>query len=885
MPKRTREQAGGGGGDGDDGSSELGDEQPESDPSTGIDPSDNPQHGAPAVAAARAPANPLVDDDALLEEEDDGEDLVGEGMEADYRPMGRLDEYEEDGLDNAEYEDDVDARVRAEAELNQRDANEQYGRRRAPRALLDSSGDEADEGFQRRRHQAAQAAEGEALEDDQYFDPTADLDNLDAFDPSRMSLEEWIEQPSIQLAVRRLFHRFLSTFDSSKDASGNPVPNGRPGHYLEAVKQMCLNNQEALDVSYPHMSQEVPTLAIWVADSPAMVIPIFNLVATKFVLRYFPDYDRIHPEVRVCIVDLPISDSIRDLRHVHLNCLVKVSGTVVARSPVLPQLKMVRFDCAKCGGAQPEIVQRQTATEVKPNICVDCQSKGPFILNVERTIYRNYQKLVIQESPGTVPPGRLPRQKEVVLLGDLIDTARPGEEIEVTGTYTNNYDMLNTKHNGFPVFSTMIEANAVHKRNEQFAVHKLTDEEVSQIRRLAQDPSITQRIIDSIAPSIYGHQDVKRAIALSLFGGQDKDVHNKHRVRGDINVLLLGDPGTAKSQFLKYVEKTAHRAVYANGQGASGVGLTASVRRDPVSREWMLEGGALVLADRGVCLIDEFDKMNDQDRTSIHEAMEQQSISVSKAGIVTSLQARCAVMAAANPVGGRYQPANSFADNVDLSEPILSRFDVTCILRDEANPVIDNLLAEFVLDSHDRAHPRRIEEAKEAKEAEDADAGGDAATEAAGGRAPIPQALLQKYIVYARTNCRPVLQDVDVDKVAKFYIDLRRESSRSGGIVVAVRHLESIIRLAEVRRRARWTRGGREERVFTCATPRLQAAARMQLRSFVRDDDIDLAISVMLRSFISSQKSTVAQAMERKFSRYLNLRRDVDELLLFVLNR
>lgn len=147
-----------------------------------------------------------------------------------------------------------------------------------------------------------------------------------------------------------------------------------------------------------------------------------------------------------------------------------------------------------------------------------------------------------------------------------------------------------------------------------------------------------------------------------------------HRIRGDINVLLMGDPGTAKSQFLKYVEKTAHRAVYATGQGASAVGLTASVRKDPVTREWTLEGGALVLADKGVCLIDEFDKMNDKDRTSIHEAMEQQSISISKAGIVTSLQARCSIIAAANPTRGRYDASLSFAQNVDLTEPILSRF-------------------------------------------------------------------------------------------------------------------------------------------------------------------------------------------------------------------
>jgi DNA replication licensing factor MCM2 len=190
-----------------------------------------------------------------------------------------------------------------------------------------------------------------------------------------------------------------------------------------------------------------------------------------------------------------------------------------------------------------------------------------------------------------------------------------------------------------------------------------------------------------------------------MFGGQAKDVDRKHRIRGDINMLLLGDPGTAKSQFLKYIEKVYPRVVYTTGKGASAVGLTAGVHKDPITGEWTLEGGALVLADKGVCLIDEFDKMNEQDRTSIHEAMEQQSISVSKAGIITTLQARCSVIAAANPIGGVYRPNFNFNDNVDLTDPILSRFDVLSVIRDEVNEDEDDLLATFVINSHMKSHP------------------------------------------------------------------------------------------------------------------------------------------------------------------------------------
>ena len=204
--------------------------------------------------------------------------------------------------------------------------------------------------------------------------------------------------------------------------------------------------------------------------------------------------------------------------------------------------------------------------------------------------------MTLQESPGSVPPGRLPRHKEVILQWDLIDIARPGEEVEVTGTYTTQFDISLNARTGFPVFATIIEANHVQKKEELFSSRMLTDEDKKAILALSKDPQLAQKIIRSIAPSIYAHDDVKTAIALSMFGGVGKDIHGKHRIRGDINVLLLGDPGTAKSQFLKYVEKTSARAVYTTGQGASAVGLTASVRKDAVTKEWMLEGGALVLA-------------------------------------------------------------------------------------------------------------------------------------------------------------------------------------------------------------------------------------------------------------------------------------------------
>ncbi|KAG8763915.1 MCM DNA helicase complex subunit, partial [Serendipita sp. 405] len=473
------------------------------------------------------------------------------------------------------------------------------------------------------------------------------------------------------------------------------------------------------------------------------MLAIFDNVALACILLQYPSYERIHSEIHVRITHLPTFSTLRSLRRNDLNSLVRVSGVITRRTGVFPQLKYVKFDCRKCGAVLGPFYQDalvgggggKGSNEVKIGVCPHCSSKGPFSINSEMTVYRNYQRMTLQEAPGSVPPGRLPRHREVILLWDLIDGAKPGEEVEVTGIYRNNFDAsLNTK-NGFPVFSTIIEANYISRNSNPSLALTLTEADEREIRALSRDPRVSKRVIKSIAPSIYGHEDIKTALALSLFGGVKKDIKGKHRIRGDINVLLLGDPGTAKSQFLKYVEKTAPRAVFTTGQGASAVGLTASVRKDPVTREWTLEGGALVLADKGVCLIDEFDKMNESDRTSIHEAMEQQTISVSKAGIITTLQARCAVVAAANPIKGRYDGTVGFGQNVALTEPILSRFDVLCVVRDLVDPVVDELLARFVIGSHLRSHPKFEGEEEEMTIGDSID------------QDLIPQDLLRKYIL------------------------------------------------------------------------------------------------------------------------------------------
>ena len=730
------------------------------------------------------PENELIgdiDDIDEMAEEERGIDLFAENFERDYKRKGNDVYAGADIDDEGEYEElDQATRRQLEARLNKRD-RELARRRRMPAAFLqDEDGDaEMDLARQprRRRHHYDEEQEDEEMADDIMAEELS-LETLQ--DVKASSLADWVALPAVHKTIQREFKSFLTEYTDENGASV----------YGTRIRTLGEVNAESLEVSYDHLSTSKAILAYFLANAPAEVLAIFDQVALEVTLLHYPDYERIHSDIHVRIFDLPIHYTLRQLRQTHLNCLIRVTGVVTRRTGVFPQLKYVRFNCTKCGVVLGPF-QQESNVEVRISYCQSCQSKGPFTLNSEKTVYRNYQKLTLQESPGTVPAGRLPRHREVVLLWDLIDSAKPGEEIEVTGIYRNNYDAQLNNRNGFPVFATILEANHVIKSHDQLAGFRLTEQDERDIRALSRDPQIVDKLIASIAPSIYGHIDVKTAVALSLFGGVSKEAQGKLNIRGDINVLLLGDPGTAKSQVLKYVEKTAHRAVFATGQGASAVGLTASVRRDPLTAEWTLEGGALVLADRGTCLIDEFDKMNDQDRTSIHEAMEQQTISISKAGIVTTLQARCGIIAAANPIGGRYNGTIPFSQNVELTEPILSRFDILCVVRDMVDPEEDERLAKFVVGSHGRAHPAALRSSEADPDAMQTAHDEEVRAQQVNGGEPkqegeIPQELLRKYILYAREKCHPKLYQIDQDKVARLFADMRRESLATGAYPITV---------------------------------------------------------------------------------------------------
>ena len=773
------------------------------------------------------------------EEEGDGENLFGDEMENDYRANPELDRFDPALLDEEEYEALSEGeRQAAEASMRKRDRAEGRNEGRMRRGLLYDDEDD-DEGPRRKRRMAEMAA----MEDE----PEAEegLESIENLEETKgKPVREHVAQLGIRKEVLNRFKNFLRTHTNEK---GEAV-------FQMKIKEMCRLNRSSFEVDYNILASECQTLAYFLPEAPREVLEIFDEAAKKVVLNLYPNYERIAADIKVRISELPLVEELRSLRQLHLNQLIRTSGVVSSSSGVLPQLYMVKYDCTRCGYVLGPFYQDQNE-EVKPGTCPECQSLGPFEINQVQTLYKNYQRITFQESPGKVTAGRLPRSKDALLFGDLCDSCKPGDEIELTGIYSNSYDSsLNTK-NGFPIFATVIIANHVVRNDEKAATEALTEDDIKAINALSKDERIGERIIASIAPSVYGHDDIKRALALALFGGVTKNPGDKHKVRGDLNVLLCGDPGTAKSCFLKYIQSIAPRAVFSTGQGASAVGLTAYVKKSQLTKEWTLEAGALVLADKGVCLIDEFDKMNDSDRTSIHEAMEQQTISISKAGIVTQLQARCSVIAAANPIGGRYDPSMTFSENVDLTEPILSRFDILCVVRDTVDPVADEHLARFVVASHMKNHPRATQEdVDNMKRTEEVLAGSSNLA----GVEKIPQDLLKKYIMYARQKFHPKLHQMDQEKVAKMYSELRRESMATGSIPITVRHIESMIRMAE-------------------------SHAKMHLREFVSEDDVNMAMRVMLESFIDTQKYSVMKNMKRNFTRYLSYKRDNNELLLFIL--
>ena len=446
------------------------------------------------------------------------------------------------------------------------------------------------------------------------------------------------------------------------------------------------------------------------------------------------------PECQVILHSNSNLLSIRDLDASHISKLVRIPGIVIGASTMSSKATELQIMCRQCLAAKRIPVQGGFSGVSLPRVCDRPPVPGddaercpmdPYFVVHEKSTFIDQQVLKLQESPDMVPVGELPRHILVSADRYLTNKVVPGSRCTVMGIFSI-YQSKGTKGPGAAVAIRNpyirlvgIQADVDHTAKGSAI---FSEEEEQEFLELSRKPNLYDMIVNSIAPSIYGNMDIKKAIACLLFGGSKKILPDGMRLRGDINVLLLGDPGTAKSQLLKFVEKIAPIAIYTSGKGSSAAGLTASVQRDAQSREFYLEGGAMVLADGGVVCIDEFDKMRDEDRVAIHEAMEQQTISIAKAGITTILNARSSVLAAANPIFGRYDDMKSPGENIDFQTTILSRFDMIFIVKDDHNPGRDETIARHVMNLHMNRMTERDEVEGE-----------------------IPMDKLKRYITYCKT--------------------------------------------------------------------------------------------------------------------------------------
>jgi replicative DNA helicase Mcm len=568
-----------------------------------------------------------------------------------------------------------------------------------------------------------------------------------------------------------IFQRFLDFFKSYRTESGSLK-------YREMIQRLPVTGGRSVIVDFNELLAHDPQLARQIIDEPENCLkPASDAVKTIVDLEdrdYVTKIIESGFEFKARLRNVSTGEvKLRMIRASHIGKLIMVRGIVTRVSEVKPQLVVGIFECTACGEKIeiPQVEGRYTP----PSRCTNpkCGREGPFILAVEDSKFVDWQKLRIQEMPEELPPGQMPRSIDIIVKDDLVDTARPGDRVAMIGVLISVQDFA-PRRGRLTTFRTFIDANYVDTMDKESEKVEITPEEERVIADLAKDEWIYQKIIKSIAPSIYGLEDIKEAIALALFGGVPKTLPDGVKIRGEINVLLVGDPGTAKSQLLMYTAELAPRGLYTSGKGSTAAGLTAAVLRDADTGDMTLEAGALVLADRGVACVDEFDKMNPQDRVAIHQAMEQQTISIAKAGIVATLNARTAILAAANPAFGRYNTYKNPAENISLPVTVLSRFDLIFVIMDKPESERDKRMAEHVLSLH--------------------------SSKGAALEAPIFPQLLKKYISYAKRNFTPTLTPEASKKIQEFYLETRAMGENpESPVPITARQLEALVRLAEAR--------------------------------------------------------------------------------------